>query len=70
MKEIQTPKGTIQVLESADPDYPGVWIKVNDLEVVLVEYDPTMDKHIIRVWNYDDPFEESEYMQILGGDEE
>ena len=47
---IQTPVGEMTVVKNPDPDYPGVWVKVNGRDLVLVEYDKEADKHFARIW--------------------
>lgn len=61
---IPTPKGQIEVIERNHPTYPGVWIRVNGEDVVLVEHDDTIGKHVIRVWEEGEE-EECSYKQII-----
>lgn len=66
MEKIKTPIGEIEAKIFVDPDYPGIWIRVNGEDLVLVEYDQVKKKHVIRVWDDKNPDDECEYMKILG----
>ena len=52
MKEIHvaTPVGKISIAKNPDEDYPGVWIKINGQELMLVDYDKDEEAHFVRVW--------------------
>lgn len=58
---IATKTGQIEVIESPDPEFRGVWIRVDGQELVLVEYDHHRESNIARIWtkekdnNGDDP---------------
>lgn len=60
---IDTPKGSIKVEGFPDGDYPGVYISVNGVQLVLVEFDKDEDKHAIRVWSHKDPDNDWVYKQ-------
>lgn len=51
---VPTPKGDIVVHVSSDPNYPGIRVLINDVQVALAEYDKTTDKHSVRVWKEED----------------
>lgn len=48
---IKTPKGIISIHPSSDPNYPGVYIDINGVQVALIEWDDTAQKHAVRVWD-------------------
>lgn len=63
--KVETPIGTIEVAQSGDKSYPGVWVTVNGEALVLVEFDPSVNKHVIRVWDHKDPDNDYEYKQTV-----
>lgn len=65
---IETPRGTISVQHSPDPTYPGYYVSVNGVALVLVEYDATNDNHAIRVWPHTEPENDYEYLQRIPND--
>ncbi|RRJ54649.1 hypothetical protein EHV15_34190 [Paenibacillus oralis] len=64
-QHIKTPIGSIAVNQTSDPNYPGVYVSVDDTSLVLVEYDPSQRKHAIRVWSQDEPENDPEYIQMI-----
>lgn len=65
---IDTPRGTISVQETSDPDFPGYYVSVNGVALVLVEFDSINDGHAVRVWPHTDPDNDYEYLQRLPND--
>lgn len=65
--QIDTKGQRITVQPNPNPSYPGVWVKVGDKPLVLVEYDEMEEKNVIRVWSSeaDTDDEEYEYKQIV-----
>lgn len=63
--KVETPLGLIEVEKASDPDYPGVYVSINGVSLVLVEYDATRKEHIIRVWDQDEPETEPHYNQAI-----
>jgi hypothetical protein len=51
--ELKTSAGTIKVYLSNDPDYPGVYIDINDKSAALIEYQEEFDIHKVHVWDED-----------------
>lgn len=62
---VQTPKGVISVHPSSDTQYPGYYVAINGVALVLVEYDNTNDEHAIRVWSHEDPDNDYIYKQAI-----
>lgn len=62
---LTTPAGPIGVTKTSDEAYPGFWISVNDKELILVEYDATIGKNVIRVWDGNSDQEEYIYKQVV-----
>lgn len=48
---VKTPAGEITVMQHPDPNNPGIWIKVNGKELVLVDYDTETKTHNAHIWN-------------------
>jgi hypothetical protein len=59
---VPTPKGNIEVIQSTDPAYPGVYIEIEGKQVALIDYDCANDEFAARVWNGND--EDYEFRQI------
>lgn len=57
---VTTPLGSITATIGPDTSNPGLWIRINDQELVLVEYDQYEAKHVIRVWDSED--EDADYI--------
>ena len=47
---VKTPVGEITVVENPDPNYPGVWVRVNGQDLILVDYDKELNSHFARIW--------------------
>ena len=47
---VKTPVGEISVVENPDPSYPGIWVKINGQDLILVDYDAENNTHFARVW--------------------
>lgn len=62
---VDTPIGKIEAAVVNDPNYPGVWISINGVQLVLAEYELPTGKHRIRVWNNQNPDDVSEYSQVI-----
>lgn len=62
---VKTKIGNISVIEATDPTYPGVYIEVNGVQLVLVEYDNGEGKHVVRVWNHKEADNDYEYKQVI-----
>lgn len=62
---IDTPRGQISVQQSSDTQYPGYYISVNGVALVLVEYDDSHGSHAVRVWSHKDPENDYEYLQRI-----
>lgn len=65
IKSIPTPQGEITIEHSSDANYPGCYISINGVTLVLVEYDNTFGTHAIRVWPHEDPDNDYEYLQRI-----
>ena len=69
MKEelsIPTPIGTIKAIGNSSSNFPSIWIEVDGEPVAHVEYDLSVGKHVIRVYDYNDPESEDYiYKQTL-----
>lgn len=64
--KVNTPIGSLEAIEVISSDEnPGIWIRVNGEDLVLVEYDITEGKHVIWVWNHKQPDLDPEYKQII-----
>lgn len=63
--DVNTPIGTISATLSGDPEYPGVWVEVNGHELVLVEYDESVKRHVVRVWDHQTPNDDIVYKQTI-----
>jgi len=57
--EVKTPAGSIKVIPSYDPDYPGVYVDINDEQAVLVEYQVNNEYHKIHLWREEDHSDDS-----------
>lgn len=62
---ISTPVGEIAVNKASDPNYPGVFISTAGVDLVCVEYDKSVGKHVVRVWDYHDPDNDPVYKQVI-----
>lgn len=60
LMEIKTPSAVIKATAATDPEYPGIFIDIDDKQAVLVEFDSSRNKHVVRVWNH----EEEDYIFI------
>lgn len=63
---VTTPKGEINVFKASDPNYPGVYVEINGVQLALVEYDESKKKHAVRIWSADDDEGDPEYTQMIG----
>lgn len=63
--EINTPDGVIKAHLSTNPDYPGLYVSVNNVSLVSVEYDTANEHHAVRVWPHKDPDNDPDYHQSL-----
>lgn len=66
--KVETPIGEITVDKASDPNYPGVYVSVNGVALVLVEYEAGSMQHVVRVWNHKDPDNDYEYKQEIEGE--
>lgn len=53
------------VISAEVNEHGGVWISVNDLKLVLVEYDKEREAHVIRAYNQDMLHDDYEYSQEI-----
>lgn len=62
---VPTPEGTITVQKATDPNYPGLVVSINGTDLAVIEYDESIGKHVIRVWDHREPDGEPDYVQTL-----
>jgi hypothetical protein len=48
--EVNTPKGKIKAYLSTDPNYPGIYIDINDEGAALIEFQDNTQQHVIHIW--------------------
>lgn len=62
---IDTPSGIISAAPATDKANPGIYISVEGVELVLVEYDSLIGKAVIRVWDHHNPNQDPCYRQVV-----
>lgn len=60
--DVHTPLGVLSAISTNDPNdpnnvdaYPGIWIEVDGVGLVLAEFDSSTQKLRVLVWDKDDP---------------
>lgn len=52
--KVMTEIGKIEAGKLSDPDFPGIYIDIDDKSAVVVEYNSVKKCHRILVWNKDE----------------
>lgn len=62
---VKTQHGEIKAVSKHQEDYPGLWLEVNGRTIGLIEFDESLNNHVVRIWNAEDNDADAEYTQII-----